>query len=89
MTNRAYTIKEIDELRRVIADKFLWGSYSGCKFRSIEITTGDGGFVSVSTNHSQSYNPIELDNYVEQRTRTIMQAGLTAKDLLDSERTRT
>lgn len=85
MTERAYTINEIDALRRVVADKYLWGRYSGFK-PPVVIHHPDGSWSQTSTGHSRSYDPRELDNHVEQRVRTIMQAGLVARDLLDSER---
>ena len=68
--SRAYTVKEIDALRRVIGEKLIWGRYRG--------PTGNFGM-------SGSYNQVELDKRVEERIRTSMIAGHTAQDLLDSE----
>lgn len=68
MTERSYTIKEIDEIRKRVEFKYLFGKY---RLR--------GSCSSIGRTYTQQ----ELDNHIEQRTRTIMMAGLTADDLID------
>lgn len=68
--DRAYTVNEIDNLRRVLEDKCIWGSYHG--------SPPGGGF-------SGSYNQAEVSKKVEDMIRTCMIAGHTAEDLLASE----
>lgn len=70
---RAYTVAEIDELREVVKDKWLWGRYSGRKYNCDNFAM------------SRPYYESELTVYVEEQTRTWMMAGKTAKDLKDSE----
>lgn len=67
---RAYTVSEIDYLRRVIANKWLFGGYG---------QLSHGGC-------SHSFRQEEMDVAVEQLVRTSMLAGHTAEDLLASER---
>jgi hypothetical protein len=71
MTERAYTVQEIDHLRRVISEKYVWGSYHG--------PPSDGSM-------SIPYYRRELEVSVENQLRTYMLAGLTADDLLASEK---
>lgn len=70
MTDRAYTVKELDALRSTVRDKYLWGSYHGCSNHS---------------SASRSYNEIDMNKMVEELVRTHMLAGHTAEDLLESE----
>ena len=67
---RAYTVDELDELRRVVRNRWLWGSYSGSR-----------GINSIS----RSYKEVEMNAQVEELVRTHMIAGHTAEDLLASE----
>lgn len=67
--DRAYTVAEIDQLREVVENKWLWGTY-----RRI---SGAG--------YSRSYSGNEKTTAVEQLVRTHMLAGHTADDLLASE----
>lgn len=69
--DRAYTVKELDALRNVCENRYLFGRYSP--------------LMSVGGCFSRTYT--ETDKYacVEQMVRTHMMAGHTAQDLLDSE----
>lgn len=86
MTERAYTVQEIDALRRVVENDELWGRYSGPIDTSVTTTNPDGSWQTVSTGCSRAYKPHELAMTVQYRVRTYMLAGLTAADLLESER---
>ena len=69
MSDRRYTVAEIDALRGVVEMKFLFGTYnllSGC-------------------HNSRAYRAEEKEKAVEERVRTHMLAGHTAQDLIDSE----
>ncbi|WP_202306617.1 hypothetical protein [Mesorhizobium sp. L-8-10] len=70
MVERAYTVKEIDELREVVQNAWLYGSYHGA--------TPQRPF-------SRAYNEAEKTRCVEEMVRTHMLAGHTAEDLLASE----
>ena len=67
MVDRAYTVREIDALRRVCEEKWLYGSIG---------TPSDG------PRESRSYKPQDKAVGVEELVRTYMLAGLTADDLL-------
>jgi hypothetical protein len=69
--DRKYTVAEIDELRQVVENKYLWGSYSG--------PVGGNG-------DSRAYLEQDKTAAVEQMVRTHMLAGHTAIDLRASER---
>lgn len=69
MSERAYTVVELDELRAVVERKWLWGSYRG--------PLADDG--------SRAYYPHEKTIEVEELVRTHMLAGHTAADLISSE----
>jgi hypothetical protein len=71
MTERAYTVSEIEALRRAIDNKYLFGSYNP------QLQSG--------TLMSRSYMADEKMNAVEQMVRTHMLAGHTAADLYASE----
>lgn len=69
MSERKYSVSELDNLRRVVERKWLWGYYtpqmhSGC---------------------SRGYKEAEKTKSVEELVRTHMLAGHTAEDLLASE----
>lgn len=68
---RSYTVKEIDDLRTVIANKIRFGRYDG---------TPPNGYMWMTIGNPQI-------DYVllEERIRTHMLAGHTAQDLLNSE----
>lgn len=72
MSERSYTVSELDELRQAIELKWLYGWYSG--------PPGAGS--------SRSYKEDEKTACVEQMVRTSMLAGHTADDLYASERER-
>ena len=72
MTERAYTVAELDALRRAVETKWLWGSY--CPQWS------------GTTGMSRSYNEQDKAKSVEELVRTHMLAGHTAEDLYASER---
>lgn len=73
MTERAYTVQEIDALRQAVDNKYLFGRYRG---------------PAESEDCTNSRPFMEKDRVltVEQRVRTHMLAGHTAADLLESER---
>jgi len=66
-----YTVQELDDLRRVIENKVIFGTYS-VKFEN-------------GMRISRAYNESDKDKFVEERTRTHMLAGHTAQDLIESE----
>lgn len=72
MTERKYSVREIDDLRAVVERKYLWGSYA-------YVAPAGGGM-------SRTYRAEEKTVEVEQQVRTHMLAGHTADDLRDSER---
>ncbi len=86
--DRAYTLKEIDALRRIVEDHYLWGWYHGivvakyqdedCQSKKIEDPRG-------SRSNSRSYNEKDMVSIVEERVRTFMIAGLTAEQILEDE----
>ncbi len=69
MTDRSYTVAELDALRCAVERKFLYGRYAG---------PTNGGW-------SRTYQEDEKVACVEQQVRTHMLAGHTAEDLLASE----
>lgn len=71
MVERAYTVTEIDALRRVVEHKYLWGCY---KFHPPMVSR-----------IGRAYREEEKVASVEQMVRTHMLAGHTADDLLKSE----
>lgn len=66
---RTYTVQEIEDLRRAVDNKFLFGSY---KIRTVG-------------NTSRPYHEADKVVIVEEKVRTFMLAGLTADDLRRSE----
>jgi hypothetical protein len=71
MSERAYTVSEIEALRWAVENKWLFGSYN----------------FSSSAMSSRCYSNDEKTKCVEQIVRTHMLAGHTASDLYASERT--
>lgn len=73
MSERKYSVSELDALRRVVETKWLFGVYHQNNIR----------------NHmSRCYKEEEKAKAVEQMVRTHMLAGHTAEDLLASEKVR-
>lgn len=66
---RSYTVKELDALRYIVENKYLYGHYDPGKNRS----------------WSRSYDDVSKTKAVEEMVRTHMQAGHTADDLIKSE----
>lgn len=73
MTERSYTMRELDALRNVVQEKYIWGRYNGPLLNSSVF------------GHSRSCNETEMLKSVEEQVRTHMLAGHTAEDLLASE----
>lgn len=71
MAERAYTVRELDSLRKVVENKWLFGAYVP--------QPGRGGSF-------RSYYENEKVKAVEEMVRTHMLAGHTAEDLIQSER---
>lgn len=69
---RAYTVHELDALRRVVESKWLYGWY---RKPNLEF-----GFIG-----APAYDPNEKVKAVEEMVRTHMLAGHTADDLVKSE----
>lgn len=69
MTERKYSVGELDDLRRVVENKWLFGCYNHCQ----------------QTRISRPYYADERTNAVEDMVRTHMSAGHTAEDLIASE----
>jgi hypothetical protein len=69
VTERAYTVRELDELREVVEHKWVWGSYRPLP----------------GVRQSRTYSPREKTKCVEELVRTHMIAGHTAEDLIKSE----
>jgi hypothetical protein len=74
LSERTYTVRELDALRNVVNHKWLWGRYVP-DFHSAVNGLGI----------SRSYREEERVKAVEELVRTHMLAGHTAKDLCDSE----
>lgn len=73
MSERRYSVSELDELRAAVESKYLWGSY----------------MPDFCTNRmSRQYKEDEKNVAVEQMVRTHMIAGHTAEDLRASEKER-
>lgn len=72
MSERAYTVSELDALRSAVEYKWLFGSYTPQRHES-GITFG------------RSYKESEKAACVEELVRTHMMAGHTAEDLYASE----
>ena len=71
MTERAYTVSEINALRRAVENKWLFGSYNP---------------QHTGMSMSRSYMEADKITAVEVITQTHMLAGHTAEDLYASER---
>ena len=68
MSDKKYSVFEIDDLRQVMQNKYLWGDYNG--------PPSD----PQGTSLSRSYNEADKTKTVEEWVRTAMLAGHTAED---------
>lgn len=66
---RSYSVHEINELRRVVENKYLYGTYG----------------LKLGCGMSRTYKEDEKTACVEEMVRTHMLAGHTAEDLIASE----
>ena len=71
MSERAYTVREIDELRRACERRWLYGTTA---------SLGDGVHVS------RPYRTEDKDKGVEELVRTYMLAGIVAEDIYTEDR---
>lgn len=71
---RAYTVREIDDLRRAVTERFLWGNANG------PVTT-EGVWVQSSV-----YKEETKAKVVEEQVRTYMLAGITGEDLRKADK---
>lgn len=77
---RAYTVKELDALRRVVERKWSFGVYG-------EMPEPIGHTPGQSYSYTgRSYYGNEMTEAVEELVRTHMLAGHTAEDLIASEK---
>ena len=74
VSERRYTVKEIDELREVCDMRYVWG------------TTVLGFDPTGGIHHSRTYREIERVTAVEQMIRTYMMAGITAKQIREEDK---
>ena len=70
MSERKYSVSELDALRHAVENKWLWGRYGG---------PNESGW------SSRCYREEEKTKAVEELVRTHMLAGHTAEDLFASE----
>ena len=75
MSERAYTVAQINQLRDVCREKVIWGSYGGPDLEPGETTVMSRGFA-----------PGDVERDTTELVRMHMLAGHTAADLLASER---
>lgn len=71
-SERQYSIREIDELRKAVEMRYLWGTTNYDHIR---------GF-------SRQYKEEEKVKAVEEMVRTYMSVGKTAKDLYEADKKR-
>jgi hypothetical protein len=80
MIDRAYTVKELDRLRKVVEDKLTWGyyniSWAFAKYNDREEPKNWRG---------SFYAEAVLTKMVEERVRTHMLAGHTAEQMCREE----
>jgi hypothetical protein len=67
---KKYSVAEIDGLREVVKNIYLWGSAN---------PVGPAGF-------SRQYKEDEMVRAVEEQVRTYMLAGLTAADFIEGKK---
>lgn len=70
MTDRSYTVNEVDALRKAMNNKYLYDSYTPDQ----------------KSCFSRGYREVEKSQVVEEMVRTAMLAGHTADDLYASEK---
>lgn len=81
MTERHYTIQEIDELRALVKHKYLWGVYrEPPPPERLGGSPKSGDFIGFMSN---VYRADELATMVEAEVRTLIFAGLTSADIHD------
>jgi hypothetical protein len=83
MSERKYSVSEIDALRQAVRNKYIWGSYRGSQ--ALMSVMKDGACYSDSSMMSRAFNETEMIGSTEEMVRTHMLAGHTAEDLLASE----
>lgn len=69
MTERAYTVKEIDDLLKVCERRWLWGTSA----------------LGSSPRMSRGYSAGEKEKGAHEMARTFMLAGLTADDIITED----
>lgn len=71
MSERKYSVAELDALRIAVRNKFVWGRYIPVPMRGVM---------------SRCFRDGEIENSVEQMVRTHMLSGHTSEDLYASEK---
>lgn len=74
MAEKKYTVEEIDDLRRALRERYMWGNANGPHFAEVH-----------SAVVSRSYKETEMSAVVEDQLRTFMLAGVSAQDLRDED----
>lgn len=69
MSERAYTVRELDDLRSVVEMRYLYGTSN----------------LNQCSGMSRSYREEEKTKAVEEMVRTAMLAGHTAQDIRDAD----
>ena len=87
MTERAYTVAEIDRMREAVDFEYLWGrKIKDPTPEPVYFTDSEGGRVQVGSG-SRTYKEVEKTKCVEELLRTYMLAGVEPEDLEISEST--
>jgi hypothetical protein len=74
-----YSVREIDDLRRVCEERYLWGSTYTPPFEPGETSR---------VRHGRSYKESDKNAAVEEMVRTFMLAGVTAADIRAEDKRR-
>ena len=72
MTERKYSVSEIDMMREAIRHQLIWGDIYGTPIKTAEYA-------------STSYNAEQVDRATEDRLRTYMLAGIDPSELIYNE----